>query len=243
MKKIVLLLIAAVFCTLGANAQTKRLNPYVTVTTYSLPGQTPFVETALAFESKSVVYKEFSPGKFKATLEIVTVFRKGEETTFSKVALDSPVVTDTANLDGAFIDQQRFALPNGEYEMQLSVTDKGSDKSPVSITFTVEVDYPKDAPAVSDILLFDNYEKAVTPSTCTKSGFNFVPRVFPFSVPASKRILCAISAASVSVRTRIMIVLSPAMVPRISGHSTVSSTSPATLAEPLRVLATTMFPA
>ena len=180
MKKIVLLLIAAVFCTLGANAQTKRLNPYVTVTTYSLPGQTPFVETALAFESKSVVYKEFSPGKFKATLEIVTVFRKGEETTFSKVALDSPVVTDTANLDGAFIDQQRFALPNGEYEMQLSVTDKGSDKSPVSITFTVEVDYPKDAPAVSDILLFDNYEKAVTPSTCTKSGFNFVPRVFPF---------------------------------------------------------------
>ena len=180
MKKVVILMIAAIFGTLGVNAQTKRLNPYVSVTTYSLPGQTPFVETALAFECKSVTYKEFTPGKFKATLEIVTVFRKGEETTFSKVALDSPVVTDTANLNGAFIDQQRFALPNGEYEMQLSVTDKGSDKSPVSISFTVEVDYPQNAPAVSDILLFDNYEKADTPSNCTKSGFNFVPRVFPF---------------------------------------------------------------
>ena len=139
MKKFVLILVTLILCVFSANAQTKRLNPYITTTTYNLPGQTPFVETALAFECKSVTYKEFQPGQFKATLEIVTAFRKGEETTFSKVALESPIVTDTANLDGAFIDQQRFALPNGVYEMELSVTDKGNGKN-VNISFTVEVD-------------------------------------------------------------------------------------------------------
>jgi len=179
MKKLAVILITLLLGATAVQAQTKRLNPYVTTTTYNLPGETPYVETAMAFECQSVTYKEFKPGQFKATLEIVTVFRKGEETTFSKVALDSPIVSDTSNLDGAFINQQRFALPNGEYEMELSVTDKGSNKT-VNITFTVEVDYPKDMPAVSDILLFDSYSKADKPSECTKSGYDFLPRVFPF---------------------------------------------------------------
>lgn len=179
MKKLAVILITLLLGRTAVNAQTKRLNPYITTTTYNLPGETPFVETAMAFECQSVTYKEFKPGQYKATLEIVTVFRKGEEATFSKVALDSPVVSDTSILDGAFINQQRFALPNGEYEMELSVTDKGSNKT-VNITFTVEVDYPKDMPAVSDILLFDSYTKADKPSECTKSGYDFLPRVFPF---------------------------------------------------------------
>ena len=179
MKKYILLFVI-VLSVLSVQAQKKRLNPYVATTTYNLPGQTPYVENAMAFECKSVAYKEFQPGKFKATLEIVTAFKKGEETTFSKVLLDSPVVTDTSKLDGAFVDQQRFALANGEYVMEIIVTDKNSDRAPVNLSVTVDLDYPKDLPAVSDILLFDNYSKAATPSACTKSGYDFVPRVFPF---------------------------------------------------------------
>ena len=181
MKKFFLILVIALsIIPAHAQVKVKKLNPFLSTTTFNLPGQTPYVENALAFECKSVTYKQFQPGKFKATLEIVTAFRKGEETTFSKVLLDSPVVTDTANLDGAFVDQQRFPLANGEYEMEIIVTDKGSDRAPVRLTVTVEVDYPQSMPAVSDILLFDSYSKAAQPSACTKSGYDFVPRVFPF---------------------------------------------------------------
>lgn len=183
------LIVVIVLATISAHAQAKRLNPFLSTTSYNVPGQTPFVENALAFECKSVTYKEFQPGQFKATLEIVTAFRKGEETTFSKVLLDSPVVTDTANLSGAFVDQQRFPLTNGEYVMEIIVTDKGSDREPVSLSVTVSVDYPSDVPAVSDILLFDNYSKATTSSTCAKSGFDFVPRVFPFYSASSDKLL------------------------------------------------------
>lgn len=182
------LIVVIVLATISAHAQAKRLNPFLSTTSYNVPGQTPFVENALAFECKSVTYKEFQPGQFKATLEIVTAFRKGEETTFSKVLLDSPVVTDTANLSGAFVDQQRFPLTNGEYVMEIIVTDKGSDREPVSLSVTVSVDYPSDVPAVSDILLFDNYSKATTSSTCAKSGFDFVPRVFPFYSASSDKL-------------------------------------------------------
>ena len=180
MKNFFLIIVIALTTTISAHAQVKKLNPFVSTTIYNAPGQTPYVENALAFECKSVAYREFQPGQFKATVEIVTAFRKGEETTFSKVSLDSPIVTDTTNLSGAFVDQQRFPLANGEYEMEIIVTDKGSDRAPVSLTVTVDVDYPQDVPAVSDILLFDKYSKATQPSVCTKSGYDFIPRVFPF---------------------------------------------------------------
>lgn len=164
----------------AGNAQTKRLRPYLSTTTYAAPGMTPYVENAIAFDCRTAVYKQFEPGKFKATVEVVTVFRKGEETVFSKVAVDSPVVTDTSNLDGAFIDQQRFSLENGEYQMEICITDLNSGDALPMATATVEVNYPGDVPAISDILLFDSNTKAVKPSTCTKSGYDFLPRVYPF---------------------------------------------------------------
>ena len=169
--------------TLASNAQvkTKRLKPYLSTTTYCVPGMTPFVENAIAIDNRSAVYKEFEPGKFKATVEIQTIFRQGEEIcAFSKIALDSPMVTDTAILDGAFIDQQRFSLPNGTYQMEISIMDMNSGEALPVEAMSVEVNYPDNVPAISDILLFDSYAKAEKTSVCTKSGFDFLPRVYPF---------------------------------------------------------------
>ncbi|MBQ8959200.1 MAG: GWxTD domain-containing protein [Bacteroidales bacterium] len=184
MKRTLMLMMLALIATAG-NAQTnqakvKRLRPYLSTTTYCVPGVTPFVENAIAFDCRTAVYKQFEPGKFKATVEITTVFRKGEETTFSKVAVDSPVVTDTANLDGAFIDQQRFPLPNGEYQMEISIEDLNSGDALPTGSITVDLNYPEHVPSISDILLFDSSVKATKLSACTKSGMDFLPRVYPF---------------------------------------------------------------
>ncbi len=164
-----------------AQVKTKRLKSYLATTTYCAPGVSPYVENAIAFDCRSAVYKQFEPGKFKSTIEIQTIFRQNDKIcAYSKIALDSPVVTDTTNLDGAFIDQQRFSLPNGEYQMEISVTDLNSGDALPTETMTVEVDYPDNLPAISDILLFDSYTKAEKQKACTKSGFDFLPRVYPF---------------------------------------------------------------
>ena len=164
-----------------AQVKTKRLKSYLATTTYCAPGVSPYVENAIAFDCRSAVYKQFEPGKFKSTIEIQTIFRQNDKIcAYSKIALDSPVVADTTNLDGAFIDQQRFSLPNGEYQMEISVTDLNSGDALPTETMTVEVDYPDNLPAISDILLFDSYTKAEKQKACTKSGFDFLPRVYPF---------------------------------------------------------------
>lgn len=183
MKKQILTFVILLLAATGW-AQVKVLKPFLSTTVYNAPGLSPYVENALAFECYSAVYKEFEPGKFRATVEITTVFRpKGDSLicNHSKVALNSPVVTDTANLDGAFIDQQRFILPNGEYDMEISVVDLNAEKAlPSSERITVSVDYADNVPAISDILFFDDYAKADNPSMCTKSGLDFLPRVYPF---------------------------------------------------------------
>ena len=181
MKKILFLLLglALPFCTM---AQHKILRPYLNTTTYSAPGETPFVENAMAFDCKTAVYQQLEPGKFRATVEISTIIKhEGAVVAYSKIALNSPVISDTAALDGAFIDQQRFSLPNGEYEMEISVKDVNNPKGLAATEkSTVVVDFPKDMPAVSDILLYDSYAKAAKPSACTKSGLDFVPRIIGF---------------------------------------------------------------
>ncbi|MBQ6770683.1 MAG: GWxTD domain-containing protein [Bacteroidales bacterium] len=181
MKKVFATLMIMLLTVTGM-AQVKMLKPYLSTTIYDVPGLTPYVENALAVDCRSAVYKEFEPGKFKATVEITTIFKHDDKVcNFSKIALDSPVVTDTTNLDGAFIDQQRFSLPNGEYKMEISVVDlNAKDQIPSHDVMTVSVDFPDGTPAVSDILFFDSYTKAAQPSSCTKSGMDFLPRVYPF---------------------------------------------------------------
>ena len=182
-KTLVILLLMLVTLAGSAQGRAKRLKPYLSTTTYCIPGVTPYLENAIAIENQSAVYKEFEPGKFKATVEITTVFRPVNDSlicNFSKVAVDSPVVTDTSNLDGAFINQQRFSLPNGEYKMEISIRDMNSIRSISYETVTVNLDYPEEIPAISDILLFDASNKVDEPSACTKSGYDFLPRVYPF---------------------------------------------------------------
>ncbi len=183
MKRILVISMLVLLAFAGNAQKVKHLKPYLSTITYCAPGVTPYVENAIAFENRSAVYKECEPGKFKATVEITTTFRqKGDSLicNLSKVALDSPVVTDTSNLDGAFIDQQRFSLPNGEYEMEISIVDKNSGIALPKETLPLTVNYQEGAPAISDILLFDSYAKADQQKACTKSGCDFLPRVYPF---------------------------------------------------------------
>jgi len=181
MKRVIFSAICLAFA-IGGIAQNKAVQSFLSTTTYCVPGDIPFIENALAFDCSSVVYNQFEPGKYKATVEIQTIFKQGDEIrNFSKIALDSPVVTDTAHIVGAFLDEQRFSLENGEYAMEITVKDLNNPKQiPYSSTQTVVIDYPIDAPAVSDILLVESFTKADKPSKLTKSGYDMVPRVYSF---------------------------------------------------------------
>lgn len=182
MKKLFTLLMLCLVLPFTLNAQQKALQSYLSYTTYCIPGGSPYIENAIAFDCSTVVYKQIEPGKFMASVEIQTIFRKGDKVAnFSKVALDSPVVNDTANITGAFIDQQRFSLENGEYNMEITIKDLNNvNQIPYRTEQTISVQFPEDHPSVSDLLLVESYKPATTPSDLTKSGNDIVPRIYAF---------------------------------------------------------------
>ena len=191
MKKFVISLVLCLVLPFTLTAQKKSIQSFLSSTTYNVPGGTPFIENAIAFDCSSVVYKQFEPGKFKATVEIQTIFKQGDKIcNYSKIALDSPVTVDTTLILGAFVDQQRFSLPNGEYAMEIMVKDLNNpEQIPYTSTQTVEIDYPANVPAVSDILLVDSYSKAAKNSEFTKSGYDLIPRIYSFYLANAKNLV------------------------------------------------------
>ena len=177
-----MLLVLCVLLPFALTAQKKSLQSFLSYTTYCVPGDKPFVENALAFDCSSVVYNQFEPGKYKATVEVQTIFKQGDKVcNYSKIALDSPIVTDTSKVSGAFIDEQRFSLENGEYAMEITIKDLNNPQQiPFKAEQTVVVDFPADQPAVSDILLVESFQKAKVNTTLTKSGYDLIPRVYSF---------------------------------------------------------------
>lgn len=99
---------------------------------------------------------------------------------FRKYELLSPEMDDTTSVGINFIDQQRFTLPNGQYELDLSIADINVKKSPLVIWYPISIDFPSDKFSISGVQLVESYSKTINPNVLTKSGYDFVPFVDNF---------------------------------------------------------------
>ncbi len=177
MKRI--LLVGALLVVSLQVAQSKNLKARFAYSTFYSPEKGPYVETYLSVEGKSVNYVPAKEGKTQAAIEISMLFKQGEEVKFfDKYNLLSPEGTE-----GAFnlLDQQRVPLPNGNYNMELSIRDKNSDAKPYTLTQNIKLEFYANIVAVSDIELLSNYEKAKdNDDVLNRNGFKLIPFVDNF---------------------------------------------------------------
>jgi len=172
-----------VFCvlfliSLSASALRADLN----YKTFYNPAIGSYVETNLMIQASSIRYQKLSDGGYQGAVNITIMFMKGEEVAnFSKIRLDSPVVSDTANIVD-FMDNQRFMLPDGVYEMIISMSDVSSPDKEYVHKEEISLDYTEKNIAVSSIELLNSYEKAGedTQTKFTKSGYDLIPKVYAF---------------------------------------------------------------
>lgn len=174
MKKIIIF----VFCSIiSFSLSAKSLQAYLSYTTFNSPTDGPYIETYLTVIGNSVVYVKNDNGKFQATVEIMMIFKKdGAIKDFKKTNLLSPEIDDTTKVDFTFMDQQRFLLPNGNYSVEIQLSDKNiKDAVPYKTFETLTVDFPKDSISVSGIQLVESYKVSTNPGVLTKSGYDLVP--------------------------------------------------------------------
>jgi GWxTD domain-containing protein len=112
---------------------------------------------------------------FQAGVEVVILFKQGEEIIkFDKYNLNSP----KSSLKENFVDLKRFALLDGEYQIEVSIQDNQDSTNVVRYSGNLKMEYSKDENVLlqSDIELLASVKKAENEEhVLVKNGYFIEP--------------------------------------------------------------------
>lgn len=180
MKKILPFIIVFLSLCTVSNIQGRNLWAFLSYATFNSP-EGPYVETYLSVAANSVQFIKKDNGKFQASVNILMTFKQGNDIkAFKKYELNSADIDDTLNTNFQFIDQQRFAIPNGDYDFEIQLADKNKTVAAMPYGQKISIDFPADKPSFSGVELVKSYTKAPVPTALTKSGYDLVPYTYTF---------------------------------------------------------------
>lgn len=141
----------------------------------------PFVETYISFIGNSLVFIENDAGNYHSELEITAIFKQNEEIKhFDKYIIKSPEINDSLDIRPNFIDQQRYGIQNGIYNLELFVRDLNSDNPGIKFIDVITIDYNDEDLQFSEIQPVENAIKTAEPSIMTKNNLDLIPYVANF---------------------------------------------------------------
>src|ERR1051325_6514875 len=121
------------FFSMLISASYAQITAYFSNAVFTTPDNKPYVETYLSIMGNSVAFKKNTAGKYQGVVEVGVLFSQGDKIKASKkYNLMSPEQNDTLNRPN-FIDQQRFALDTGNYDLELMIFDKNRNGKTFSI--------------------------------------------------------------------------------------------------------------
>lgn len=179
MKKISLYIAILLVFTLTGNSQ--NLRAYLSYSIFNTPDNEPYVETYLTVNGKSISYAKLDDGSYQGTVEVQLLFKRGDSIiNYAKYDLSGPVIKDTLKKNINFIDVQRYGLPAGEYNVEITLKDKNSDLEEITSYDKFAIEFPDDKMAFSDIELLSSYEKSDKNGVLDKNGYELTPYAFNY---------------------------------------------------------------
>ena len=178
--KNIFILIVSFLATFGSS-QAKNLQALFSYSTFYSPETGSYIETYLSVAGNTVEFQQNEHGTYNGKIEVIITFKEGDVIKkYAKYNLISPDAPDSGNVTVNFIDQQRFALPNGNYLLEISIADVYGSNNPFTSAQEVSLNYTDDKIAVSDIELVDAFTPAAENSALSKSGYDLIPYVTNF---------------------------------------------------------------
>jgi GWxTD domain-containing protein len=181
MKKFFFILLTMLLSVGLSFTKASMVKAYLAYATFNSAEYGPYFETYLSVWGKSINYIKNQQGKYQGKLAITMLFKQDNIIkNYKKYEFLTPELDNLASLDINFIDQQRFVLPNGNYNFELILADANGDSIPLYVTQPIVIDFPLDTVSTSGIQLIESYSKATEPTIKTKSGYDLIPHVSNF---------------------------------------------------------------
>jgi len=186
MRKLFILFFSFIFLTSGISA--KNLHAYLSYASFYSPVDGPYIETYLSVVGRTVQFVKNENGKFQATVQITMAFKINDIIKdFKKTDLSSPEIDDTSKIDFTFLDQQRFLLPDGDYDVAIQIIDKNKkDAVPYKTSESLTISFPSKKVNVSGIEFVESYKNSSSTNILTKSGYDIIPFTLNFYPSALK---------------------------------------------------------
>ncbi|MDO9001196.1 MAG: GWxTD domain-containing protein [Bacteroidota bacterium] len=170
-KQLFILLLAAIL-SLQVNGQ---IIAYYNIGAFNTPSNQPYLETYLTIVGNSLSSKLID-GKHQNSVNIeVKILKDSTIVKANKYNLIGPTFSDTLN-PPAFIDNQRYSLPNGIYTLHMTLTDKNQPSSkPTQIKQAIVISFNQTQIQSSSIQALEYYKKTTIPTSISKSGYDLIP--------------------------------------------------------------------
>lgn len=140
------------------------------------PESGPYVETYIFVYGSSVEYNKNDDGNFQAEVDISLVFEKnGVTEDFLKYKVISPETVDTAALKPDIFDQKRIPLPNGIYNIKLTISGGETKEETAEAIDLVKLEYEENNTVFSNVLLIEAYNESDGNTSMSKSGLDLIP--------------------------------------------------------------------
>ncbi len=176
MKKLIIIFSILVIGCMTSFANSSSLRAYLSYASFYVPDQGPFIETYLSILGRSVQFVRNENGKFQGTVMVTMLFKQNDSIkAFRKYDLHTSEIDDTASINFIVFDQQRIALPNGKFNLELEIADKNTQIPPFKAKDEIVVNFATDKISFSDIELVESFSKAPENSVMAKSGYDFIP--------------------------------------------------------------------
>jgi len=134
-----------------------------------------YIETYLSFLSTELTYKQINSEEFQGSILINMVIKQNDTIKhIDKYLFNTPILKDTLKRQ-YFIDKQIIALNNGSYELSIELKDTNSNKSSISASTSLIVDFPEKQICFSDIMILNEYRASQNMGPLYKSGFDIIP--------------------------------------------------------------------
>jgi GWxTD domain-containing protein len=156
----------------------KKLGALFHYSVFNQPSGTPYIEAYLSVSARSVQFVPTAAGKLQAKIEVTWILKKDSQIVSSdKYNLLSPELADANATRPDFIDVKRIPVSEGNYSLELSISDKNSSEQAVIMKQPIAVRFPED---ISDVELVESYTKTQAPGKFSKSGYDIIPFVSDF---------------------------------------------------------------
>ncbi len=183
-----IIILFSIFAGIGS-LSGKNLEAYLSYAIFNTPDNKPYIETYLVVSGQSAVYALQPDGTFQAQVDVQIIFRENDSIiNYDKYELKSPKIKDTTKFINNMLNVERYALPNGNYQIELTINDKNSDEEPLTSTDEFVVDYTKDKISFSDIELVHSYQKSDEGGLLEKNGYEIVPYAISYYPEVAKNL-------------------------------------------------------